>query len=131
MHSGEAAHTTFIVLGFHPSINHTRDEQPILHLLSLVWPDWDSNHRATTLETSSQYYIYSLWFDPTGIPTIDQPHSRRAANTTSIVFGLTRLGFQPSSNHTWDEHINHYITNSNKIILWGFYAISAIFQFSF
>jgi hypothetical protein len=34
--------------------------------------------------------------------------SGEATNTIFIVIGLTRLGFEPTTYHTWGKHANHY-----------------------
>ena len=34
--------------------------------------------------------------------------SEEAANTNFNVFGLTQLGIDPMTFHTWNEHANHY-----------------------
>jgi hypothetical protein len=36
--------------------------------------------------------------------------SWEAANTNSVVFGLTLFGFEPSVYQTQDEHANYYTT---------------------
>jgi hypothetical protein len=35
-----------------------------------------------------------------------------ATNTNFKVFGLTRLGLEPTIYRTWDEHTNHYTTDA-------------------
>ena len=43
--------------------------------------------------------------------------SGEATNTNFIVFGLTRLGLEPTIYRTRGEHANHYATDMIRMIL--------------
>jgi len=38
--------------------------------------------------------------------------NKEAANTNYIIFGLTRLGLEPTIYHTRGQHANYYTTNA-------------------
>jgi hypothetical protein len=44
-------------------------------------------------------------------PKIDDVLNGEAINAYFIVFGLTRLGFEPTIYRTRGEHVNHYTTD--------------------
>jgi hypothetical protein len=39
-----------------------------------------------------------------------------ATNTNFIVFGLTRLGLEPTIYHTRGKHTNHYATDAVAVV---------------
>jgi hypothetical protein len=45
--------------------------------------------------------------------------SGEAANTNFIVLGLSRTGFEPMIYHIQGEHANHYTTNADNFVVFG------------
>jgi hypothetical protein len=78
------------------------EKQEISIASSLVWSDWGSNPRSTTLEA-----IQPTIYHTRGDPTHDLPHSRRSNPRSTTLEAI-----EPTIYHTRGDHAHHNTTDA-------------------